>query len=1030
MSSKNRYPETSPKPDFPKMEEAVLAFWNKAKIFEKSIESRDKSKEFVFYDGPPFGNGLPHYGHVFQSYAKDTVGRYKTMRGYRVGRRWGWDCHGLPPEMKMEKDLGLSGKKAIEAYGVGEFVEKCREDVLRYTEEWKGVVARLGRWVDMENAYKTLDTGYSESVMWAFKTLYEKGMIYEEFRILPYSWAAETVLSNFEVNLAYKEKVDPAITVKFRLENGPYLLVWTTTPWTLPSNMMLAVGENLAYGVYRLATGEEAVVAETRAAAYKKELAGAKLVRTLKGSDLVGLCYEPPFGYFRKAGEDACAFRVLAADFVSDADGTGIVHIAPGFGEDDFALCRKFNPDFPIVCPVDGAGRFEAEVSDWAGVQVFEANHSIMENLSARGMLFKKDQIVHQYPFCWRTDKPLIYKAMSSWFVKVTDIKDSLIALNRDINWIPGHIRDGRFGKWLEGARDWSISRNRFWGAPIPVWRAEDGEQIVVGSIAELEKLSGRKIGDLHRPYIDIEFTRGGKTFKRVPDVFDCWFESGSMPFASLHYPFENKDKFQNNFPADFIGEGVDQTRGWFYTLAVLGAALFGKIPFKNCACTGFIFDEKKQKLSKKLGNYSEPTEFFNKYGSDSFRWLMLASPLLKGEVMYISKDGDEIAKSARKSLIPLYNAYHFFTLYANADGIKASYGAKSDELMDRYIMAKLAELKSAAAKHMDRYDMASFCYSAEKFLDALNNWYIRLSRERFWGTSVSKASQQKAFDTLYTVLADLCRLAAPLAPFTTEHIYKSLTGEESVHLATYPEADEEYDRPLVEAMDLAGLACSAAKAIREEAGIRNRQPLSLMTIASAKASMLGPYSGIIARESNVKKVEFTEDVGKVAKEMLYIHTPAVGKRLGSALAGIQKAAVAGEYEMRNGACIIAGQELQPHEYEIKLEVGNGMQGRATADNSAVVMLDTAITPALATEGIIRDFIRAVQEERKNAGLSVTDRIRIGYSSHTESIAEGVKAFGGEIMGATLAVALEQAAGDGMKKLPEADLRFTIEEAK
>ncbi|MDR1476691.1 MAG: isoleucine--tRNA ligase [Rickettsiales bacterium] len=1168
--SKKIYPETNPRPDFPKIEEGVLAFWDRDGTFEKSVELRDRGHgngtnsvlggqaegagkassgayksvredasrtatdegpdktEFVFYDGPPFANGLPHYGHVLQSYTKDTVGRYKTMRGFKVARRWGWDCHGLPPELKTEKELGISGKKEIEAYGVDKFVEKCRADVQEYADEWKGIVRRLGRWVDMENAYKTMDMSYSESIMWAFKTLYDKGLVYEDFRILPYSWAAETPLSNFEVNQAYKEKTDPAITVKFRLKldsksakklvlgaapDKISLLVWTTTPWTLPSNLMLAVGEDIEYSVFDL-DDEKIVLASSRAEAYKRELINAKPAGTIKGSDLVGLGYEPLFPYFAHLGNGTGehkaenvlgerlvgaardgaqsvheirehggqagttqasdktftgAFKVAVADFVSTEDGTGIVHIAPGFGEDDFALGRATG--LPIVCPVDGTGCFTAEVSDWAGVNVFEANHAIIEYLrtgrhpkkpalggqaegankanagaykSVRedvsraatdegpvkaGFLFKKDQITHQYPFCWRTDKPLIYKAMSSWFVRVTAIKDELVAANQRVDWIPEHIRDGRFGKWLEGARDWSISRNRFWGAPIPVWKSDSGKVKVMGSIAELEKLSGKKVSDLHRPYIDaITFEIDGETYRRTSDVFDCWFESGSMPFASVHYPFENKDAFERNFPADFIAEAVEMTRGWFYTLSVLGVALFGKIPFRNCVVTGLIFDDKKQKLSKKLGNYSEPTEFFNRYGSDSFRWLLLSSPVLKGEVAYISKEGEEVAKAARRSLVPFYNAYHFFTLYANADSIRASYSLDSPDLLDRYITAKLAELKAVAAKSMDAYDVAAFCHAAERFLDVLNNWYIRLSRERFWGTSVDRRTQKSAFDTLYSVLVDLCKLTAPVLPFTAEYIYKNLTGEESAHLENYPLPPDDYDRRLIEAMDLAGLVCSAAKAAREDAGIRNRQPLSSMTVASSKAETLSPYSDILKAECNVKSVDLVADIGRYAKSELYIYTPLVGKRLGSALRDIQNAARAGAYSIENGMCEIAGYELSPDEYEIKVRPAGGFAGRATSDNSAVVLLDTLVTPELEIEGAMRDFMRAVQEKRKAAGLDVSDRIRVEYFSDRERMIGGVGAFESEIRSTTLATSLDLALGkDGMNAVDGAGLWFRIE---
>jgi isoleucyl-tRNA synthetase len=1000
MSNRKRYPETSPKPDFPAMEREVLEFWNANKTFEKSVAQREGADEFVFYDGPPFGNGLPHYGHALQSYNKDTVGRYQTMKGKAVRRRWGWDCHGLPPELKTEKDLKISGKRQIEAYGIDKFVEKCRKDVLSYADEWRGIINRMGRWADMDNAYKTMDKDYTESVLWAFKELYNKGLIYEDFRVVPYSWAAETVLSNFEVNQpgCYRDRTDPAATVKFELENGMTLLAWTTTPWTLPSNLMLAVGPEIEYSVFEGGL----VLATNRVDAYRKELGEAKLKKIILGRDLAGLRYKPLFDYFKDAKG---AFKVLAADFVADDDGTGIVHLAPGFGEDDFAACRAIDPNFPIICPVDGAGRFTDEVPDLAGKMVLDTNDEVLDRLKSSGALFKKDQITHQYPHCWRTDKPLIYRAQSGWYVKVSDFRCDLVESNRKINWIPEHIRDGRFGKWLEGARDWSISRNRFWGAPIPVWKSDDPKYTfveVLGSVAEIEQRAGRPITDLHRPYIDITYPNpkdptGKSKMTRVPDVFDCWFESGSMPFASIHYPFENKDWFKKNFPADFIAEGLDQTRGWFYTMAVLGQALFGRIPYKNCGCTGLIFDDKGQKLSKKLGNYAEPTEFLEKYGSDAMRWFFLSSPVLKGGNVGISKEGGELLKTSRNSTMPLYNAYHFFALYANADGIEAEYGRPSPELLDRHITACLGRLVEKARNALDSYDTSAFTQAAEKFLDILNNWYIRLSRERFWGTGIDKESQQNAFNTLYTVLADFCRAAAPLMPFTADYIYKRLTGEESVHLAPYPEA-RAYDAKLVDEMDLVRDVCSCAKTLREEKGIKVRQPLAKMTIASPRD--IKKYSDAIIRESNVKEIEFAANISDYADKSLYIFTPAVGKRLGPRLAEIQRAAKAGDYTVGNGICHIAGADLQPGEFEERVAVKESLSGKATADNAAVVILDPQITPELEAEGRARDFIREVQEARKNAGFDVSDRIKL---YHDRDIAPE---WAGEVKRATLAVEL------------------------
>ncbi len=1035
MSRNNLYPETTPKPNFPEIEEKILKFWNEEIIFQKSVDERDEKNEFVFYDGPPFANGLPHYGHVLQSFTKDSIARYQTMQGRKVKRRWGWDCHGLPPELKTEKDLGISGKKEIEKYGIDKFTEKCKIDVLKYTNEWKGIVNRLGRWVDMENAYKTMDINYSESILWAFKELYKKGLLYEDFRILPYSWAAETPLSNFEVNQAYKEKTDATATVKFKLENNLTLLVWTTTPWTLPSNLMLAVGNDIEYSIFEL-NGENLVIATLRAENYKHELKSAKLVKTILGKELVGLSYTPIFPYFKNYKETHNAFKVLSGDFVSTTDGTGIVHIAPGFGEEDFKLCKSYKKDFPIVCPVDSEGKFTNEVYDFNGQQVFETNESIFKILKEQNKLFKKDQITHSYPFCWRTDKPLIYKALSSWFVKVEDIKEKIIASNETITWIPEHIKHGRFGKWLEGARDWSISRNRFWGAPIPVWKSDNPNYPridVFGSIKEIEKASEQKVTDLHRPYIDkITYPNpddptGKSMMVRIPDVFDCWFESGSMPFASCHYPFENKEWFEKNFPADFITEATDQTRGWFYTLVVLSTALFGKSPFKTCVCSGFVFDEKGQKLSKKLQNYSEPTEFFNKYGSDAFRWLLLSSPLLRGEIARISKEGTEVGTTARKAEIPYYNAYHFFTLYANADGIKASYNTSSSNILDKYILAKLDEIKEKSKTYMDNYNIATFCSNIEQFFDILNNWYIRLSRERFWGTGVSKEIQLEAFNTLYTVLIDISKIIAPIMPFISDFIYKNLTGEKSVHLALYPKSNNNRNENLIKNMDAVISICSTAKNLREEENIKNRQPLPSLTICSNNIENLKEFKSIILTECNVKNIIFTNDTEKYAKNVLYIYTPIVGKRLGSKLKDIISASKTGNYTIKNNECLISDTKLEPNEFELKVEILNGLKGKAISDNSAIVILDTTITNELKIEGIIRDFIRTIQEERKNQNLDVSDRIKLNYSCKNTELINGIEQFKNEISTTTLAIKINKTDINYNNKLSDTEISFNIE---
>src|SRR3954449_12379870 len=638
-----RYPDVDRHPKFPDIERSIIETWERDHTFERSVEQRPASDEFVFYDGPPFANGLPHYGHLLTGFVKDAVPRYKTMRGQRVERRFGWDCHGLPVEMQTEKELGLNGRIAIEEYGIDKFNEHCRSLVGSTGDSWASYVTRSARWVDMVHDYKTMDLGYMESVMWAQKQLWDKGLLYEGYRVLPYCWECETPLSNFETRLddAYRERQDPALTIWFELDDGRRLLVWTTTPWTLPSNLAIAVGPDIDYAVFE-EDGHEYVIGDARAAAYEKELAGATRTGTVKGADLVGHTYTPLFAYFR---DEPGAFRVLGADFVTTEDGTGVVHMAPGFGEDDQRACEAAG--IAVVCPVDEQGRFTAEVPDYAGVQVFAANGDIVRALKDRGVVVRHESYVHSYPHCWRTDTPLIYKAVSSWFVKVSAIKQRMVELNQQIRWVPEHVRDGAFGKWLEGARDWSISRNRYWGSPIPVWKSDDPAYPridVYGSLDELERDFGVRPDDLHRPAID-DLTRpnpddptGKSTMRRIEEVLDCWFESGSMPFAQVHYPFENREWFEDHFPADFIVEYNNQTRGWFYTLIVLATALFDRPPFRNCIAHGVLLGDDGLKLSKSLQNYPNPNEVFDEFGADAMRWAFLSSPVLRGGDLVVAR--------------------------------------------------------------------------------------------------------------------------------------------------------------------------------------------------------------------------------------------------------------------------------------------------------------------------------------------------------------------------------------------------------
>ncbi len=1037
MSEKTKYyPELSAKINFPEMEENILRFWEEDKTFEKSVTNRDGATEFVFYDGPPFANGTPHYGHIMVSYVKDAVARFQTMDGKKVERRLGWDCHGLPAEMSAEKQLGVSGRKQIEAYGVEKFNNFCRTDVLKYSGIWVDMFKRIGRWVDFNHDYKTMNLPFMESVIHNFKELYDKGLVYEDYRVLPYSWAAETPLSNFEVNLGYQEKTDNAITVMFKLENGQKILVWTTTPWTLPSNLMLAVGKDIDYVVMN-ENGQDYIIAEARLGSYKKQLENATQVKKISGMELIGMSYEPMFPYFKHL-KDKGAFKVLAGDFVSTEDGTGVVHIAPGFGQDDFEACRAYDENFPVVCPVDEAGKFTAEVPDYEGKQVFETNEPIMQWLKANGFLVKKEQYTHTYPFCWRTDTPLIYKAMSSWFVKVTDFRDDMVKNNQQINWIPAHIKDGRFGKWLEGARDWSISRNRFWGTPIPVWKSDNPKfprVDVFGSLAELKEKTGVEVTDLHKPYIDgVVYANpddpSGKTMmRRVSDVFDCWFESGSMPYAQIHYPFENKEWFENHFPADFIVEAIDQTRGWFYTLTVLSTALFNKPAFKNCICTGLLMAEGGQKLSKRLKNYPDPNNILETIGSDALRWFLLSSPVLKGGNVAVDKEGKEIAKAARKALIPMWNAYYFFTLYANAEGIKAEEISSSRDVLDNYILAKLKVLGDTVRREMATYEIARACSEIEDFLEILNNWYIRRSRARFWdGNDLS------AFNTLYTVLVNVAKIAAPLMPFMCEFVYKGLTSDESVHLTDFPDLCAiAGNDALIAQMDMVRAISSVAKAIREEHKLRNRLPLRCMTVAGDKADTLHDFADVLKDEVNVKQIRLKTDINDVAGRFLYLKTPLIGKRLGAYMKDIMAKSKTNEWQQNSdGTLSIAGQTLFTEEYELRLVIKEGMSGQALPDNTAVVILDTEIDAELEKEGIARDFVRMIQALRKSKDFDISDRIRLAYSSENDVVKTAISEYADYIKEQVLALEIAENSNLSTPTVDElggAEVRFDVVKA-
>jgi isoleucyl-tRNA synthetase len=1068
MTHTKHYPEAGNNPKLPQVEADIIASWQKDGVFEKSVENTSADKPWVFYDGPPFANGLPHYGHLLTSYVKDLFARYHTMKGERVERRFGWDCHGLPAEMGAEKELGVSGRSAIEEYGIAKFNGHCRSSVMKYTGEWTDYINRAGRWVDFDNGYKTMDTSYMESVISGFKVLYEKGLVYESHRVMPYSWAAQTPLSNFETSMddSYRERLDKAITVAFKLKDKPavladvkedvYILAWTTTPWTLPSNLALAVSSDMSYGAE---FSQERNCWEIRFDILpgKGDVEGAVPRRTgIVGSELIGLSYEPLFPYF---ADTPNAFRVIEGDFIEEGSGTGIVHLAPGFGEDDQRVCA--DNDIPVICPVDEAGCYTDAVFDIAGdtplklkgLNVIKqltgicedepysekqlnanglANLRIIHYLKLTGQLIKAEDYAHSYPHCWRTDEPLIYKAVPSWYVEVTKIKDRMVELNQNINWIPNHIKDGQFGKWLENARDWSISRNRFWGCPIPIWRTPSGKIKVFGSIAELESFFGESVPDLHRPFIDT-LTKvdeeSGETWTRVTDVFDCWFESGSMPFAQNHHMCSADDFGNDPFPAaDFIVEYVGQTRGWFYTLMVLSTAIFDREPFKNVICHGVILGEsvkdpvtgkmRKQKLSKKLKNYPDPNEMFDLHGSDAMRWRMIKEPVMHGGDLVIAGDGSDIRDVVRLNIKPIWNAYHFLTLYANTDGVKARLVENSDNLMDRYILAKLKHTVLAVEVAMDGFDTPVACQAVTDFFEVLNNWYIRRNRDRFW-SSMGENDEDKyaAYNTLYTVLCTMCAAAAPLLPMTLEAIYQGLNeGAESLHLQRFPDVSAIADEAcLLTDMDRVRDVCNAGLAIRDKENIRTRQPLDKVTIYGSKELDLSleDFSDLIADELNVKQVAFSSELSAKASLKLTINFKVAGKRLGGKMKLVANAARQGDWKDANGVITSGGEILEDGEYTLQLESKDGSGSQAISSNDVLVVLDLNISDTLRAEGLARDVVRLIQQARKDADLQVTDRIviQVAASGDVAAAIEGNKSY---ISDQTLADTIEfSAANDG-----------------
>jgi isoleucyl-tRNA synthetase len=1025
------FPRVGASPDFPAMEEEVLSLWTEGGTFEKSVTQREEAgaPDFVFYDGPPFATGLPHYGHLLTSYIKDTIPRFWAMRGHRVERRFGWDCHGLPVEMEVEKELELGTSQELEAYGIDRFNETCRSIVLRYTGEWEKTITRIGRWVDFAGGYKTMQRSFMESVWWVFQQLWEKGLVYEGHRVVPYSWRCATPLSNFEANLNYRDVQDPSVTVRMRAldEEGAYYLAWTTTPWTLPSNLALCVGPELDYVKVRDAeTGDIYYLAEARLGAYWKDASGYEVLDRMKGSALGGRRYAPLLPYAAHLADEG-AFRVVVDGYATAESGTGIVHQAPAFGEDDYRVCRR--EGIPFFDPVDADGRFTEDVSDFAGVMVKDADKGIIRKLKDDGSLVRQATIQHSYPFCWRTDTPLIYKAISAWYVNVEALKERLIANNREIRWVPDWVGDRRFGNWLEDARDWNISRNRYWGSCIPLWRCDaEGcdETVCIGSVSALADKSGVELTDLHKHHVDPVTWAcaacGAGTMRRIPEVFDCWFESGSMPYGQAHYPFENSDWFEQNFPAKFIGEGLDQTRGWFYTLLVLSTALFDKPAFKNCVVNGLILASDGRKMSKREKNYTAPELLINRFGSDAVRFYMLSSPVVEGQNLRFVDD--EVKELVKSLLLPLWNAYRFFTEYANADrweptgrvGEAAAGGAQAGggrpetlagtpaHALDRYILSELELTVQRVTREMESYRLVRACRAVREFLDTLNNWYIRRSRRRFWRTE-DDSDKREAFETLFHVLVTYAKVLAPFAPFLAERVYRGLTGRESVHLADWPTPDaSKIDEALSRDTAQVRKAISLAHMIRARARLKTRQPLGRVQVAGLTAAQVEGARELILEEVNAKQLEVIDDPATVASKVCRPDGRKLGPRLRGAVQEVIRRAKSGDFTELDGGNIQVGEHvLEPHEYEIAWQVQEGFD--VEADGDLLVALDLHVDDALRREGLARDVVRQLQELRKDAGYLVSDRIEVyieGLGEMQEAVHEHRDYIAGEVLATEL----------------------------
>lgn len=1016
------------------MEQGVLELWRETDAFAESVRRRPADNEYVFYDGPPFPTGSPHYGNLLAGVIKDMVPRYWTMRGYRVERRFGWDTHGLPIEMEVEKRLGISGPRQIAEYGVDRFNEAARSVVQANTENWEVLTERIGRWVDFANDYKTMDPEFMESVWWVFKQLWDKGLVYKDFKVLPYSWGASTPLSNFEANKDYRDVEDPSITVRLEVlesagpvEPGDFLLIWTTTPWTLPANLAVAVGSDNEY--VRVAdNGDHYWIARERAAGVFGE--DHVVAASVPGARMLGVSYQPPFDYFAGQREQG-AFVIIESEDVSVDEGTGLVHMAPAYGEADFYAMKNAGIE-ALVDPVDAEGAFTEEVPDVSGQNVKEADAALIRLLKESGKLVHSTRITHSYPFCERTGTPLIYKAIPTWFVRVEAIRDRMVEINDTIHWVPDYVGTRRFGNWLANARDWAISRNRYWGSCIPVWECASCEETVaVGSLDELEELSGQRPDDLHKHIVDDigwPCSSCGGSMIRIPEVLDGWFESGSMPYGMLHYPFENTDRFDAAFPAKFIAEGLDQTRGWFYTLIVLSTALFDKPAFENCVVNGLILADDGRKMSKSLKNYPDPNEIFDVMGADALRAFLINSPVLRAEPLRFSKEG--VADVVRTVLLPMWNTYSFFTTYAEADGItiadleSAPDPARRPE-MDRWILSVLQTLVSDVNTEMEGYYLYNVVPPVLGFIDHLTNWYVRRSRRRFWAargeSGESDADKLSAFATLYEVLTTFNDALAPVLPFITEHLYQDLIARHdpgavrSVHHRDYPVANTSIIDPELEAsMAAVRDIVSIGRNLRKQQGHRVRQPLAVLTVLTRDAAIadaVARHANIIVDELNVKDVRTSED----ESEHVTLGAKANFRKLGPELgAGMRDFAAlieamdpsAIETIVNGGTIVLDGRTIGADHVVVERTPKEGTIVD-TGDGFAVA-LDTRITDDLLKEGLAREVISHVQRLRREADLDVTDRIVLAWDTTDDLILKTFEEHGDRIGSEVLAVEISR----------------------